>query len=182
MSSYTEFDSELYVKYATKASRVLKDDYWVITKSFSYHVVSLDSRLQVTIPLGFLTDGASIPWTLRSLLPRMGIYSRAATLHDYLCETYSVDRVDLTGMVTTGTITVSRKYIDNVFFEALAVDKCPKWKLAIIKVGVNLYRGLFNPRKPNVDKRKQELELEYANELKLLTGDCITDVLENYIL
>lgn len=165
MSSYTEFDTELHIKYAVKASKVLKDDYWVVTKSFNYKLISLKSKLQVTVPLGFLTDGASIPWLLRRILPRMGVYSRAATLHDYLCETYYVDQVDVTGNVLMGPIPVSRKYIDRIFFEALLVDKCPKWKLCLIKLGVNGYRILARPRGPRIIEEKKRLETLYAEDL-----------------
>lgn len=168
MSSYTEFDTELHFLYATKASSILRDDYWAVTKGFNYHIYNEDSSLRVSVPVGFLTDGASIPWALRSILPRMGIYSRASTLHDYLCETYVIQRIDIISGEVLGDIAVSRETIDNIFFEALAVDNCPNWKLILIKLGVNLHRILSNPRKPKMPKQKKELELEYAHELSPL--------------
>ena len=38
------------------------------------------------VPLGFQTDFASVPHVLTWLVPRTGIYNRAAVLHDYLCK------------------------------------------------------------------------------------------------
>jgi hypothetical protein len=37
-----------------------------------------------TIPRGFVTDGASVPWFFQRLLPRQGRYFAAAVIHDYL--------------------------------------------------------------------------------------------------
>lgn len=53
----------------------------------------------VTVPRGFVTDLASIPRSLWSILPRDGDYAHAAILHDYLYWFQST----------------SREYADNVF-------------------------------------------------------------------
>lgn len=39
----------------------------------------------ITVPIGFETDGASVPRPLWWILPSWGTYSPAAVLHDYLC-------------------------------------------------------------------------------------------------
>lgn len=38
------------------------------------------------VPVDFITDFASVPKFATWLIPRYGIYTRAAVLHDYLCE------------------------------------------------------------------------------------------------
>ncbi|MFE3793680.1 DUF1353 domain-containing protein [Nocardia tengchongensis] len=50
------------------------------------------------VPVGFLTDFASVPRPLIWLIPRYGAYTRAAIVHDYLCEHAPVDRSDADGI------------------------------------------------------------------------------------
>ncbi|WP_330178689.1 DUF1353 domain-containing protein [Nocardia sp. NBC_01503] len=50
------------------------------------------------VPVGFVTDFASVPRPLIWLIPRYGTYTRAAILHDYLCEHRPVGRSDADGI------------------------------------------------------------------------------------
>jgi len=63
--------------------------------------------IEVTIPKGFRHDGASIPRLLWSLMPRVGRWSRAALVHDYLYAN------------AIGT----KKIADAVFHDILKFDK-----------------------------------------------------------
>lgn len=56
-------------------SRVFKLDHY-----FRY----ISSRGEITVPTGFLTDGASIPSPFWSILSPFGPYFPAALIHDYL--------------------------------------------------------------------------------------------------
>ncbi len=159
MSSFTSFDGELNIEYAVKASQVLRKDYWVTKKAFTYYVNYKNSNLSVTIPIGFLSDGASVPFVIRGLIPAMGAHSQAAVLHDYLCETYKVKKTKSDG--TFEYINVNRAEIDSIFYEALSVVKFPKWKILLIRLGVDAYRLIANPKKPKVSKEKLQLEKEY---------------------
>ena len=47
-----------------------------------------------TIPAGFISDGLSLPWFLRSLLNPTGHGFRAAVLHDYLLQHSTLTRKD----------------------------------------------------------------------------------------
>lgn len=38
-----------------------------------------------TVPAGFVTDFATVPIMLTWFIPRYGVYTRAAIVHDYLC-------------------------------------------------------------------------------------------------
>lgn len=44
----------------------------------------LSSRGAITVPAGFVTDGASIPQCLWSIVGPTGPYFKAAVIHDYL--------------------------------------------------------------------------------------------------
>jgi hypothetical protein len=51
-----------------------------------------------TVPAGFRTDFASVPRPFVWLLPRYGLYSRSAILHDYLWRYDIVSRRDADGL------------------------------------------------------------------------------------
>lgn len=49
-----------------------------------------DAAGTITVPQGYVTDLASIPFFARWLLPQAGHSARAAVLHDWLCARYDV--------------------------------------------------------------------------------------------
>ncbi len=55
-----------------------------------------DQRFEV--PVGFVTDMASVPRAFWTLWPPVGVYSLAAVLHDYLYATGIVSRKDADGI------------------------------------------------------------------------------------
>lgn len=75
------------------------------------------------IPIGYQTDGASVPQLLWTLLPPSGRHSRAALLHDWLYD----NRI--------GT----RKQADVLFLEAMLEDGVSKWKAYTMYWGVRLF-------------------------------------------
>ena len=63
----------------------------------------------ITVPLGFDTDLASVPWPASMLIPKSGRYNSAAVLHDYL---YSKK-----GKIIDKEYT--RAQVDLIFLEAM---------------------------------------------------------------
>lgn len=58
---------------------------WRVLEPFVYEIGELDSGSRIEIPVGFVTDFASIPRGLWNLFPPIGgRYDKAAVLHDYL--------------------------------------------------------------------------------------------------
>ncbi|MGR3967837.1 DUF1353 domain-containing protein [Pseudomonas sp. 910_23] len=85
-----------------------------LTEPFTYHLGHESSDTFVTVPKGFITDGASIPRTIWPLLSPWGTYGKAAVVHDYLC----VHRK----MVRDGEVVViTREGCDWIFLEAMQV-------------------------------------------------------------
>lgn len=64
----------------------------------------------ITVPTGFVSDGASVPRPLWWFLPSWGTYSRAAVVHDFLCTELDAGRT---------TIVPDRRTADAIFFEAM---------------------------------------------------------------
>lgn len=77
-----------------------------------------------TVPIGFETDGASIPKIFWSWIgsPFTGLYRRAALIHDFLYATQ----------------TTKRLYADRVFLEAMKHLRVSWWKRNIMYRAVRL--------------------------------------------
>lgn len=61
-------------------------DIWELLSELLWELGQLGSGKFVRVPVGFVTDAASVPWFLTWLLPRWAPKRRRpAILHDYLC-------------------------------------------------------------------------------------------------
>jgi hypothetical protein len=96
-----------------------------------YCVGHEDSEERITVPAGFETDFASIPWGLWNLFPPWGAYARPAIVHDYLYE--------VGGQIPGRCYT--RKQADGIFREAMGVVGVPAWRAAIMYRAVRLGGG-----------------------------------------
>lgn len=101
---------------------------WQVMKEFSYHVGSEDSDEVITVPVGFITDFASIPRLFWSLIGApTGKYGKAAVIHDYLYYTC--------GLNTQYT----RAKCDYIFYEAMQVLGIPFWKRWLMYHSVKMF-------------------------------------------
>ena len=83
---------------------------WVIKKDFGYAVGDEESDEVINVPIGFVTDFASVPRLLWWIFPKWGTYGNAAVIHDYLYWEQSG----------------SKKKADDIFLEAMGVLKVSK--------------------------------------------------------
>ena len=116
-------------KFTTPADlRLLEHEKWEILTQFEYHVGSYPSDDVIRVPAGFVTDLASVPRMLWSILPPHGEYAKAAIIHDYL--------------YTIGLC--SKQYADNVFLEAMTVLGVAMWRRKLMYWAVRLFgKGNF---------------------------------------
>lgn len=89
----------------------------------------------ITVPAGFYTDLATIPWPLVGVpgAARYGNHNRAAIIHDYV---YGVkghlDDVQMT-----------RKEADDLFYDIMIEDEVPKWKAWTMWFAVRIAPNLW---------------------------------------
>lgn len=102
-----------------------------LLEALEYRVGSADSAEIITVPSGFVTDFASIPWGLWNLFPPLGLWARPAIIHDYL--------YDRGGMTARRTYT--RKEADMIFREAMEVVGVPAWRRQVMYGAVRLGGG-----------------------------------------
>ena len=89
---------------------------WIIRSDFGYDIGAEGSGETINIPVGFMTDFASVPRLLWGVIPRWGKYGNAAVVHDYAYweQTYSRKRADeifLEGMTVLGVSNILRRTI-----------------------------------------------------------------------
>lgn len=157
MSSFTRFTAANQLEEDFRASRILDKRHWRVTEGFRYYIGHEGSDKYVDVPTGFLTDGASVPFFLQWLIPPLGEYSQACTLHDWLCEHYEITQV-INGVPTQ--VRIDRKEIDRIFYEAMRVLEVSAWRRNVIQVGVDAYRAVVQPTKPKINQKKRKLESE----------------------
>ena len=122
MSSFTK--PLEYERYGT--SLVSGRSLYKLTKEFSYVIGSLDNPIswEITVPAGFITDFASVPYPFYIWIRPDGPLAKAAVIHDYLYTYYSFDN--------------GHQVPDAIFYEAMLNSNISKimawiiWKLISI--------------------------------------------------
>ena len=94
-------------------------DTWAICEILIWEQGMLGSGRIIAIPIGFVFDGASIPWPLSIVLHRWGRWRRAAGLHDYL--------YDLIREGAPHGYAPTRKDADSEFYDAMLASGC--WRV-----------------------------------------------------
>lgn len=154
MSSFTAFSAPLDIRYDKEASAILGADHWRVTKEFRYFIGGKDTQQWITVPAGYLTDGASVPRIFWSMIPPWGAYGQAAVVHDLLCEYLSIVDHGRPKLIT-------RRRCDEIFSEAMAVLGVPSSTLLLIAEGVALYRNVSGASKPSTKPEKRLLEASW---------------------
>ena len=93
---------------------------------FEYHVGCETSPDIIKVPVGFVTDFASTPWGTWNLFPKLGRYSKAAVVHDYLYQSKLRSRLES----------------DAILLEAMGVLGVPAWQRTIMYWAVRCFGWL----------------------------------------
>lgn len=91
---------------------------WEVTERFEYRLGSPEGTERVTVPVGFITDFASVPKVFHNILPPTGPYGKAAVIHDML---YQTRLVGWTMESYSYARYVEREEADRIFKEAMEV-------------------------------------------------------------
>lgn len=97
---------------------------WTLTRPFTYISKKFG---KIVVPIGFVTDGASIPKFLWSIVgsPWSGGYADGAVIHDWI---YHKNLF-------------KRKECDQIFNEANKFLKVPAWKRFVIYQALRIFGG-----------------------------------------
>ena len=153
MSSFTSFSGPLDTRYDAVASDALGGDHWRVLREFRFWAeLPRLGRIWITVPAGYLTDGASVPRLVWGLVPPWGAYGQAAVVHDLLCE-YLVVMTDAGKQVD-----ITRAEADALFLEAMIVLRVPTPNRSLMYAGVSTYRLVTFTHSPSNTSEKRELE------------------------
>jgi hypothetical protein len=99
-------------------AKYINNGIWELTKPYRYK----NKKIQVDIPEGFKSDGASIPKIFWSIIgsPWTGKYARAALIHDF-CYWKQI---------------FTRKISDVIFLDAMEVLRVSLWRRRIMYYSV----------------------------------------------
>ncbi|HAG0017477.1 TPA: DUF1353 domain-containing protein [Salmonella enterica] len=101
---------------------------WRVYEPFEFYL-SDDNSDVIAVPVGFVTDLATIPRIFWSLMPPDGKYAKAAIIHDYLYD----------------NALRTKKEADRIFLDAMTVLGVPAWKRVIMYHAVKLFgRGNYH--------------------------------------
>ncbi len=102
---------------------------WVIKKDFGYAVGKKDSNEVIDVPIGFVTDFASVPRPLWWLFPKWGKYGNAAVIHDFLYwdQRYSKKKSDYIFLEAMKVLGVN-KVTSFLLYKSVSWFGCFAWK------------------------------------------------------
>lgn len=92
---------------------------WKVMERFNYNIDTVDSANAVEVPVGFVTDFASIPRILWTILPPWGKYGKAAVIHDYMYTEHKHSVYSAEGVESF--VQIERKQADGIFLQAMEV-------------------------------------------------------------
>lgn len=144
------------LQYSPELSELLGKDHWITPENYCYFLGQKYSHCWVLIPAGYGSDGATVPYLAQWLFPVWGKFGGAVLLHDRLCATGYYMTLDAQDNVVR--VALTRKEVDEIFFEALEVLGITARRLALVKAGVSAYRTLAHPACPNPEPAKAMAE------------------------
>lgn len=104
ISQHVSEDGSYFVTQSLDTTRPIGADRFFVAKPLTFYSAMLG--MEVTAPVGFETDFASIPWFAQSLIQVNGKHIHAAVIHDLLC-------------VHGDDYGITQKQADDVFLEAM---------------------------------------------------------------
>ena len=108
---------------------------WRLYLPFGYDIGKKGSGDRITVPRGFKTDYASVPFIFWILIPPWGKYGKAAVIHDYLYQTHS----EYNQNVWQRMFSKERKRADNIFREAMGILGVARWRKCLMYWAVRLF-------------------------------------------
>lgn len=88
---------------------------WEVRRTIRYEMYFKGSGVWVVVPVGYMTDLATVPWPASMLFPKSGKWNHAAVVHDYLCDygrtrfsQEDIDKTFLAIMKLTGVNSIKR--------------------------------------------------------------------------
>jgi len=139
-----KFNGDAITAFAFAESQLLGADFWRVMAPLSFFFTWKGVAYSVDIPMGYLTDGASVPKPFHPLVGPWGSHGPAAIAHDIMCEYLKIWDISRTRMVD-----ISRKDADDIFNEIMKVCGVDDEKRALIYAAVRTYAVTTGRTRPS---------------------------------
>lgn len=139
------------------ASKLLKGDYWVLTRPLSYLENGTTSGFSLYIPPGYLIEKPYLPFWLRVLIPSR--YEDCAIMYIYLQETRSI-------FYNKKPFAIENKACDMLFIDMLEKAGYNRILLKVMERLLKLFR-LRRQSNPAYLLRKNAVEFYLREKAKL---------------
>ena len=118
-------------KFTTPAVLEMLDDYrWRLVEPFEFWLTETPDDV-IKVPVGYVTDLASVPRIFWALFPPHGRYAKAAIVHDYLYD----------------NALRTKKEADQIFLDGMRVLGVPWCRREIMYLAVRLFgRGQYKDK------------------------------------
>lgn len=104
---------------------------WMVREAFA---VSIDG-IKITVPAGFRTDLATIPWCLRGLINTYELGLTAPIVHDYCYSTH--------GAVSKDFAPIDRAQADRFFAALMFADHVAIWRITCAYYAVRIFGRIW---------------------------------------
>lgn len=123
-------------KFTTPAVLEMLDDYrWRLVEPFEFWLTETPDDV-IKVPVGYVTDLASVPRIFWALFPPHGRYAKAAIVHDYLYD----------------NALRTKKEADQIFLDGMRVLGVPWCRRWVMYFAVRLFgRGQYRRRRLRED-------------------------------
>jgi hypothetical protein len=114
---------------------------WIVKEPIAY-IVGV-SKESVTVPVGFVTDMASIPPALQSIIQQNGPYLLPAVVHDYLYWKQACSRAQADGILRLAMIEQNVSFLHwSAIYDVLRIAGSYAWDLNALERKAGLPRIL----------------------------------------
>lgn len=127
ITNHVAEDGSYFVTEALYTKRPIGAERFCVSKPLTFYSASLG--MEITVPVGFETDFASIPWFAQSLIQVNDKHIHAAVIHDLLCE--KGEEFGLT-----------QKQADQVFLEAMDCLGVRWTQRKVMYASVRMYQSI----------------------------------------
>lgn len=139
------------------ASKLLKGDYWVLTRPLSYLENGTTSGFSLYIPPGYLIEKPYLPFWLRVLTPSK--YEDCAIMYIYMLETRTIFH-------NKKPVAIEKKGCDIIFLDMLEKKGLTRLYISLVRLSLKFFRAT-KQNSPVYLLRKNAVEFYIRKKAKM---------------
>lgn len=148
------------IVYSPSVSKMFGRNYWYLGEDVQYTINNDRDTYEFLIERGYLTDGATVPRLLWSIVPLWDECALAVVAHDFLC--------NYGWVVKNGKLTkLERAEIDKLFLHLLDFSNVAKFKYWMMYIAVRVFATTSGHKDPSISRRKEDAQTSIRHYIDL---------------